>query len=78
MKKEIQEKVVEIAKQTIFKWCKDTFEGEMVEVLGNACKVMAVNQLVSDIDIIHDIPEIEKLAKESVTVLIKEYVNENF
>ncbi len=78
MKKEIQDKIIEISKQTIYKWCKDTFEGEMVEVLGNACNVMAVNQVIPYIDPTKDLPEIEKIAKESVITHIKNYVNENF
>ena len=78
MKKEIQEKVLEISKETIYKWCKDTFEGNMVEVLGNACNVMSVNSLVTKYEIMNDLSEIEKIAKESVMPFIKQYVIENF
>lgn len=78
MKQETIVKVEEIARQTIFRWCKDTFEGEMAKVLANACRVVATNQLLEDIDPLKDVSEIENITKNSVMRYVKEYINTNF
>ena len=78
MKQEHIEKVVEITRQTVIKWCKDTFEGQMVNVLANSCKVVAAHQLVEHINTAEDLKEIEKIAKEEVMKAVKDYINNTF
>lgn len=78
MEQVLIDKVEDIARQTIFRWCKDTFEGEMSRVLANACKVVATNQLIGDIDPLKDLNDIEIITKNCVMRYVKEYINTNF
>lgn len=79
MSKELSNKAKEIGRRVILKWCKDTFEGEMLEILKNSCGICAVRELTSSMkDPINELSLINDAAKSVVEETIKEYISNSF
>lgn len=80
MKQEdLSKRAKEIGREIILKWCKTTFEGEMMAVLKKSCAIHAVRELTYEMDdLINDPPVVEKEASSVVESVLKEYINNTF
>lgn len=76
---QLKEKAKEIGRRIMLKWCKSTFEGDMMTILKNSCAVHAVRELTNDMeDIVKDVPVIEEEARSVVETVLKEYIDNTF